>query len=89
MEYFNLLTICISVILGFCGVSTIFVTGWVKSTQLLDLRLETEKSINILKSEISSLWEKLSKVEVLATKLESVEKGVDEIKEMLRAKNAN
>lgn len=84
MNYLSLLTICLSVILGVTGVATIFVSGWVKSSHLSDLRGYTEKQTKELRDDINKLWEKVSKVEVLSSKLEAVEKGIDEIKEMIR-----
>jgi len=58
-----------------CGVATIFVTGWVKAS-----------NIDEIKKDIEQLWGEVTKVTVLETKIESIEKGITEIKEMLLSK---
>ncbi len=73
MPYWNLLTICVSLILGIGSVATIFVNGWVKASHLGELKLEVDK-----------LWEKVTRIEVLSIKLEAIEKNINEIKEMIR-----
>ena len=62
-------------ILGACGVATIFVQGWVKATHIAEIR-----------SEVDKLWAHVSKVDVLETKIEAIEKGIDDIKTILRNK---
>lgn len=95
MNYLSLLTICVSLILGACGVASIFVAGWVKSSHLAELRATTENQIKDIRSyadiqhkdlrtDINKLWEKVSKVEVLSSKLDAMEKGIDEIKELIK-----
>lgn len=73
MNNLQLLAVCFSSILGACGVATIFVSGWVKASHITEL-----------KGEVDKLWEKVIKVTVLESKIESIEKGISEIKEMLR-----
>lgn len=73
MDNVQIFAVCLSCILGACGVATIFVSGWVKASHISEL-----------KGEIDKLWERVIKVTVLETKIESIEKGISEIKEMLR-----
>lgn len=73
MNTLQVLTVCISCILGACGVATIFVNGWVKASNIADMQEDIDK-----------LWEKVTKVSVLESRIESIEKGISEIKEMLR-----
>lgn len=82
----ELLTVCVSLIIGTGAIATIFVSGWVKSSQLSDIRASTKEQINSLRDDINQLWEKISKVEVLSSKLDTMEKGIDEIKELIRNK---
>lgn len=84
MSYSALLTICVSLILGICGVATIFVTGWIKASQITCVEAKVDKEVASLRNEINQLWEKISKVEVLLNRMETVEKGIDEIKDLLR-----
>lgn len=96
MSYLSLLTVCFSLILGVCGVASIFVAGWVKSSKITDLEtsvksqtaalsLSVDKQVTELRADVNKLWENISKVEVLSTRMGAVEKGIDEIKDMLRA----
>lgn len=73
MSSFQLLSICVSLILGVSAVATIFVNGWVKASQISEVKVE-----------IKELWKEVVKVTILETKIESIEKGISEIKEMLR-----
>lgn len=75
LSNFQLLSVCVSLILGACGVATIFVSGWVKATHLSEL-----------KREVDQLWKEISKLNVLETKIEAIEKGIEEIKELIRNK---
>ncbi len=88
-DYFGLLTICVSTIIGVCGVASIFVAGWVKASRLSELRTDMEKKNTELVKDISVLWEKVTQVEILGSKLATIEKSVDEIKEMLREQKRN
>ena len=49
--------------------------GWVKAS-----------NIDEIKKDIEQLWGEVTKVTVLETKIESIEKGITEIKEMLLSK---
>lgn len=73
MTNLQLLTVCVSLIIGVLGVASIFVNGWVKVSQISEL-----------KTEIKELWAQVTKISVLETKVDSIEKGISEIKEMLR-----
>jgi outer membrane murein-binding lipoprotein Lpp len=68
----QLLTVCVSLVLGVCGVATIFVSGWVKASQ-----------ISKLQSEIDKLWERVSEIAVLKSKLETIADDVKDIKKKL------
>ena len=83
MNYGNLLTICVSVIMGLLGVATIFVSGWIKASNLAELKKYAQDEIECLRKDINQLWEKVSKVEVLSSKIETVEKGIDRIEKLL------
>ena len=83
MSYGNLLTICVSVIMGLLGVATIFVSGWIKTSNLAELKKYAQDEIECLRKDINQLWEKVSKVEVLSSKIETVEKGIDRIEKLL------
>lgn len=72
MNNVQLLTICISTILGISAVATIFVGGWVKASQ-----------ISKLQTEIDKLWERVSEIAVLKSKLETIGDDVKEIKKKL------
>lgn len=78
--YWSLLTVCVSLIIGFGGIATIFVNGWVKTIDLAKLEKEADK----LRDEIDKLWEKVTRIEILNTKLDNIEKNVDEIKELIK-----
>lgn len=86
MPFLTLITVCVSIIVGILGVASIFVNGWVKASHITELRAETEKKMADFKNDINQLWEKISEVKVLAAKMEAVEKGITEIKELLRDK---
>lgn len=75
LSNFQLLEICISLILGACGVATIFVNGWVKASHVAEL-----------KKEVDMLWKEIGKLNILETKIEAIEKGIEEIKELIRNK---
>ena len=83
MSYLHLLTVCVSLIVGFLGVATVLVAGWVKASHLEELKDYAEKQIECLRSDVNKLWEKVSTVAVLSSKLEAVEKGIDRIESML------
>jgi len=83
VSYGNLLTICVSVIMGLLGVATIFVSGWIKTSNLAELKKYAQDEIECLRKDINQLWEKVSKVEVLSSKIETVEKGIDRIEKLL------
>jgi hypothetical protein len=73
MNTVQLLILCSSAILGVCGVASIFVSGWVKATHIAEL-----------KGEIDQLWKEISKVNVLESKIESIEEGIKEIKQLVQ-----
>lgn len=94
MNFLNLLTICISTILGLTAVAAIFVNGWVKYSHITELKTSTEKEIALLsnftkeqfkshREELNKLWEKITTIDVLAAKLEDVKAGVDRLERML------
>lgn len=72
MNYWQLLTVCVSLIIGCCGVASVFVNGWVKYTHITEL-----------KGDIDKLWARINKVEVVETKIEAIENVLDEIKQIL------
>ena len=72
MNNVQLLTICISTIIGISAVATIFVSGWVKASNLSKLQIEIDK-----------LWERVSEIAVLRSKLETIGDDVKEIKKKL------
>ncbi len=73
MSNTQLLIICVSVIAGVSSIATIFVTGWVKSIHIAEL-----------KAEIKELWAHISKVSILETKLIAIDQNIAEIKEILK-----
>ena len=50
-------------------------------------QIETEAAK--LRDDIDKLWEKVTRIEVLNTKLDNIEKNVDEIKEMIKDQKRN
>jgi hypothetical protein len=72
MSNLQLLITCFSAILGACGVASIFMSGWVKATQITEL-----------KHEIDKLWEKVTKIGILESKIDSIEKGIERIEQKL------
>lgn len=72
MSTLQLLSVCFSSILGACGVASIFVSGWVKATHISEL-----------KGEVDKLWEQVSKINVLETKINNIEDGIRRIEKML------
>jgi len=62
-----------SFVLGVCGVATIFMNGFVKASR-----------ITSLEEQIKELWNTVRGMVVIQTKLEYVEKSVDEIKNLLK-----
>lgn len=72
MNNLQLLIICLSAIAGVSSVATIFINGWVKASNL-----------NEVKAEVKQLWAHISKVSILETKLEAIDKNITEIKEIL------
>jgi uncharacterized protein Yka (UPF0111/DUF47 family) len=69
--------------MGLLGVATIFVSGWIKSSNLAELKKYAQDEIECLRKDINQLWDKVSKVEVLSSKIETVEKGIDRIEKLL------
>jgi peptidoglycan hydrolase CwlO-like protein len=67
---------------GAGAVATVFVGGWVKASHIDEIKSECKD----LRGEVNKLWEKVSKIAVLDSKLDSLEKGIIEIKEMIRSK---
>lgn len=58
--------------IGLGSIATIFASAWVRVSR-----------IDKLESEVDKLWEKITEVHVLKTKLEGCERGITEIKELL------
>jgi hypothetical protein len=69
----HLLTICVSLVIGVTAIASIFVNGWVKASHISELKVE-----------IKELWNMVTKVNVLESRIESIGKDISEIKEMLR-----
>jgi hypothetical protein len=68
----QLLIICFSAIAGASSIATILMSGWVKAIHISEL-----------KAEIKELWAHISKVSILETKLEAIDKNIAEIKDLL------
>jgi hypothetical protein len=94
MPFLNLLAICISLVVGAAGIASIFVNGWVKATHISELKTDTERAIKVLadyaekqfvcqREDINKLWEKISQIDVLSSKIEDVKGGIDRLEKML------
>lgn len=94
MPFVSLLTICLSVIISLSAIAAIFVNGWVKASHITELKDQTNKEIALLtkyaeeqfkchREELNKLWEKISSIDVVASKLEDVKEGVDRLERML------
>lgn len=86
MSFISLLTVCVSLVIGSCGVAGIFVNGWVKASHITDLKAETNAEIKCLKTEIEELKNKVSDIKVVTSRLDGLEKGITEIKELIKGK---
>lgn len=94
MSFVNLLAICLTVIISFSAVTSIFVNGWVKASHITELKANTAREFEVIRkfteeqfklhrAELDKLWEKLVSVDVIASKLEDVKSGVDRLERML------
>jgi hypothetical protein len=81
MTTFEFISLEVAVLGGVITLAAMAVNGWVKVSHITDLEDKTEDKFKELKAEISSLWDKVSQIAVLGSKLESIEKSVTRIEE--------
>jgi steroid 5-alpha reductase family enzyme len=73
MSGLEIIAICVSTVVGALGCATIFAGAWVKASR-----------IDKMQEEIDKLWDKFSTVTVLEAKIEAIEDGIREIKQLLK-----
>lgn len=73
MPYLELLTIILGVDIGLAAVAAIFAGAWVRTSR-----------IDSMQADLDKLWEKLSAIPVLETKMVAIETGIKEIKDLLK-----
>ena len=73
MSGLEVIAVCVSTVVGALGCATIFAGAWVKASRL-----------DKMQEEIDKLWDRFSVVTVLETKIEAIEDGIRDIKDLLK-----
>jgi hypothetical protein len=73
MTALTVISVCVTVVLSLLGVATIFAGAWVKASR-----------IDEMQKDINKIWEKLNTVAVLESRIEGIEDGIREIKDLLK-----
>lgn len=69
----SVISICITCNLGLVTVASVIMSGWVKASR-----------VGKLEEDVSKLMEKMSQLAAFNERLNAVEKGIEEIKAMIR-----
>lgn len=84
MTTFELLSIELTILVGTISIAAMGIKGWVKQSTIDRLEALQKTLDEKFNRENEKLWKEISKVNVLEAKIENIEAGIQEIKQLLQ-----